>query len=62
VREVSAIFVATIHFLIPSGAFWKILAWRSLGNWEYIGRIARGGASSNSSSLSEYDKKIHRLL
>lgn len=34
VREVSAMLVATTHFLIPSGAFWKILAWRSEGSWE----------------------------
>ena len=29
-----AIFVATTHFLRPSGAFWKIFAWRSEGSWE----------------------------
>ena len=34
VSDVSAIFVATTHFLIPPGAFWNILACKSLGNCE----------------------------
>jgi len=34
VREVSAMLVATTHFLTPSGAFWKILACRSEGSCE----------------------------
>lgn len=61
VRDVSAIFVATIHLRIPSGAFWKIFACRSLGSCEYIGRIARGGASSSSSKRSsKINNKILR--
>ena len=52
VSEVSAIFVATTHFLTPSGAFWNILACRSDGSWEYMGRMASGGESSNSDNRS----------
>lgn len=53
VREVSAILVATTHFLTPSGAFSNILACKSEGSWEYIGSIANGGASSRSAKRSE---------
>ena len=52
VSEVSAMLVATTHFLTPSGAFWKILACRSEGSCEYIGRTASGGESSRSDSRS----------
>lgn len=57
VSDVSAMFVATMHFLTPSGAFWKIFACRSEGSWEYIGKIASWGAFSNSPSLSLLTKK-----
>ena len=34
VSDVSAMLVATTHLRRPPGAFWKILACRSEGNWE----------------------------
>ena len=37
---------------MPPEAFSNILACKSLGSWEYIGRMARAGASSNSPSRS----------
>lgn len=46
VSDVSAMFVATTHFLIPSGDLWKILACRSDGSCEYIGRMDSSGAFS----------------
>ena len=57
VSEVSAMLVATTHFLTPSGAFWKILACRSDGSWEYIGSMASGGESSSSDSRSTWTQK-----
>lgn len=57
VSEVSAMLVATTHFLTPSGAFWNIFACKSLGSCEYIGNMASGGASSNSPSRSVKKRK-----
>ena len=53
VSDVSAMLVATRHFLTSPGAFWKILACRSLGNCEYMGRMASAGGSSSSPNRSE---------
>ena len=52
--------VATRHFLTSPGAFWKILACRSLGNCEYMGRIASAGGSSSSPNRSENKKVLLR--
>ena len=45
VKLVSAMFVATITFLTPGAARSNILACKSAGIWEYIGRIESFGGS-----------------
>jgi hypothetical protein len=53
VSEVSAIFVATMTFLRPSLVASKILACKSAGICEYIGKMASGAGSSNCAKRSE---------